>query len=40
MAFFDEVFVPLRHLNDQIFLAIWDALAGKPGFQAQARGFI
>jgi hypothetical protein len=40
MAFFDEVFVPLRYLNYQIFLAIRDALAGKSGFQAQARGFI
>ena len=40
MAFFDEVFVPLRYLNDQIFLAIRDALAGKSGFQAQAGGFI
>jgi hypothetical protein len=34
MAFFDEVFVPFRDFNYQIFLAIGDALAGKPRFQA------
>jgi hypothetical protein len=31
MAFFDEVFVPFRYFNYQIFLAIRDALAGKSG---------
>jgi hypothetical protein len=40
MAFFDEVFVPFRDFNYQIFLAIRDALAGKSRFQAQSRGFI
>ena len=29
MTFFDEVFIPFRDFNDQIFVAVGNTLAGK-----------